>query len=342
MLDGARACLGSRIAMRVLRPLAHFPVQSGDALYEGVRTVDWSEFLTRDHTLAVRATCVSSQLTHSLFIAQKTKDGIVDQLREKAGERPSVDLESPDVTVSVHLAKDQATVYVDLAGEPLHRRGYRTAAGDAPLKEALAAAMVRLSGWDRKSPFIDPMCGSGTIAIEAASLAARIAPGLSRARFGFERWANFDLVRPMRELREAARAAAVPLEGPVFGSDVDPAMLAIAEANAGAAGVNVTLLERDMRELRPHPDGGTVVTNPPYGERLVADSTFLHEMGRTLMGLEGHNVTVIAGSREIEQALGRPDRWLIVFNGAIECRLLSFCRGRLPEAAPDATCVTTS
>ena len=161
MEDGYRACLGSRIAMRILRPLAEFPATKGEDLYDGVGTVDWSEFLTKRHTLAVRATCVNSAMTHSLFIAQKTKDAIVDQLREKTGERPSVDLESPDVTVSVHVAKNLATVYVDLAGAPLHRRGYRTAAGEAPLKETLAAAMVRLSGWDRARPFIDPMCGSG-------------------------------------------------------------------------------------------------------------------------------------------------------------------------------------
>jgi putative N6-adenine-specific DNA methylase len=324
MDDGYRACLRSRIAMRILRPVAAFPAATGDDLYEGVATIDWSEFLTRDHTLAVRATCVNSAMTHSLFIAQKTKDAIVDQLREKSGARPSVDLESPDVTVSVHVTKDQATVYVDLAGVPLHRRGYRSAAGEAPLKETLAAAMVRLSGWDRVSPFIDPMCGSGTIAIEAAALAANIAPGLLRERFGFERWASFQGAGRMRELREEARAARVPLEGPIFAGDIDPAMVAMTLANARSAGVDVEVHERDVRDLRPLPAGGAIVTNPPYGERLEAEATFLREMGRTLMRLEGHDVAVIAGSPEIAQALGKPDRWLIVYNGAIECRLLFY------------------
>ncbi len=324
MEDGYRACLGSRIAMRILRPLATFAATTGEDLYEGVGVVDWSEFLTQRHTLAVRATCVNSAMTHSLFIAQKTKDAIVDQLREKTGGRPSVNMESPDVTVSVHVAKDQAVVYVNLAGVPLHRRGYRSAAGDAPLKETLAAAMVRLSGWDRVSPFIDPMCGLGTIAIEAAALAANVAPGLYRERFGFERWASFDDVGRMRELREEARAARVPPRGPIFAGDIDPEMVSMARTNARSAGVDVAVHERDVRDLRSLPAGGAVVTNPPYGGRLEADATFLREMGRTLKRLEGYDLTIIAGAPGIARALGQPDRWLIVFNGAIECRLLFY------------------
>jgi putative N6-adenine-specific DNA methylase len=322
--DGYRACLHSRVAMRVLRPLATFPSQTEGELYDGIRGVDWSEFLTQGRTLAVRATCADSSLTHTLYIAQKTKDAVVDQLRDAAGARPSVDIESPDVTICVHLVRDVATVYVDLAGEPLHRRGYRVVTGDAPLKETLAAAMVRLSGWDRVSPFVDPMCGSGTIAIEAASWASKVAPGIGRKRFGFERWASFTDGARMKELREEARAAEAPLEAPVFAGDIDPQMVSLTDANARTAGVDVLVEQRDVRDLRPLPSGGAVVTNPPYGERLVAGDVLLRGMGGALMRLEGHQVTVIAGSPEVAQALGRPDRWLIVYNGAIESRLLFF------------------
>jgi 23S rRNA (guanine2445-N2)-methyltransferase / 23S rRNA (guanine2069-N7)-methyltransferase len=167
--DGARACLHSRVAVRVLAWRGAFDVRGEAELYAAMRSLEWRHFLSQKHTLAVKATCRSSKMTHSQFIAQRSKDAIVDQLREDLGTRPNVSLEDPDVLVVVHLVSDRADVYVDLAGEPLHRRGWRTRIGEAPLKETLAAAMLRLAGWDKKKPLVDPMCGAGTIAIEAAT-----------------------------------------------------------------------------------------------------------------------------------------------------------------------------
>jgi 23S rRNA (guanine2445-N2)-methyltransferase / 23S rRNA (guanine2069-N7)-methyltransferase len=194
-----RACLWSRVANRVLLRLAQFPASTPEALYDGVRTVDWREHLRLDGTLAVDCTSTRSAITHTQFAALKVKDAIVDQFRERSGSRPSVDVESPDVRVNLHLDRDVATLAVDLAGDSLHRRGYRGAQGAAPLKENLAAAVLLRAGWQKlvavdgaELGFVDPMCGSGSLAIEAALIAADIAPGSLRNTFGFLRWRGHD------------------------------------------------------------------------------------------------------------------------------------------------------
>jgi 23S rRNA G2445 N2-methylase RlmL len=323
--EGFRACLELRTAMRVLHRLASFEAPTGEALYEGVAAVDWSRLLTPRHTLAVRAACRSSRLTHSQFIAQKTKDAIVDQIRERQGERPSVNLDDPDVTLFVHLVNDRATVYVDVSGSSLHRRGWRSRAGDAPLKESLAAAVLRLAGWDRERLLVDPMCGSGTLAIEAALWARHIAPGLTRERLGFERWACHDeaTARRAAELREQAEAKIRPGTTPVRGSDVDPAALGIARDNAGEAGVRIDFRLASVRDFRPEDGPGMVVCNPPYGERLAAPDMLYRDMAQAFMRLSGWRVAVLAGSPAIARAMPRrPDKALVVYNGDIECRLL--------------------
>lgn len=327
MLAGAQACVWLRTALRVLYRLDVFDAPDGSALYEGIHALDWSPYLTARHTLAVRAVCRDSRLTHSQFIAQKTKDAIVDQLRDRLSARPSVDLADPDLTLFVHLVRDRATVYLDLSGESLHRRGYRTDRLEAPLKENLAAAILRLSGWDRTRPLLDPMCGSGTIAIEAALWARRIAPGLSRERFGFERWACHDreAARRTAEIRAAARAEA-RREGPeIVGSDVDPTALLAAEANARAAGVTLTWQRRSVSELAPSLPPGVIVTNPPYGERVSASPELYQSMAEAFARMKGYRLSILAGT----PAIVRPIRWqpeatVVVYNGDIECRLLTY------------------
>ena len=209
--EGWRACLESRIAQRIQLLLLRFPCPTQEALYDGVQSIDWNPYITHRQTLSVSAFCTSSTLRHSGFVALKAKDAIVDRIRLQEGKRPSVDREDPDLRVFIYLANDKASVYLDLSGDALHRRGYRKQGGEAPLRETLAAALIGLSGWDRRSPFMDPMCGSGTIAIEAALWAANKAPGLTRERFGFERWANFspDDALAMRELRGALRLSLI-------------------------------------------------------------------------------------------------------------------------------------
>jgi 23S rRNA G2445 N2-methylase RlmL len=325
--EGARACVWLRTALRVLYRLDVFDAPDGLALYDGVRAIDWAPYLTARHTLAVRAVCRDSQLTHSQFIAQKTKDAIVDQIRDRMSARPSVDLTDPDVTLFVHIVRDRATVYLDLSGESLHRRGYRTDQMTAPLKENLAAAIVRLSGWDRARPLLDPMCGAGTIPIEAALWARRIAPGLSRERFGFERWACHDAeaARQVEAIREAARAEA-RRDGPeIAGSDVDPGALRAAEANARAAGVTIAWQQRTVSSLGPAPPGGVIVTNPPYGERIEASSELYREMAQAFSRMKGYRIAVLAGTPAIVRPIRwRPEASLVVYNGDIECRLLTY------------------
>jgi len=327
MGDAARVCLWARVAVRVLLEAGRFEAPDAQALYAGVREVDLGPWMTPETTLAVRATCRSSRLTHSQFVAQKTKDAIVDVLRDRFGERPDVDLGDPDVGVAVHLARDQATLYLDVGGGSLHERGWRARGGEAPLRETLAAAVLRLSGWDRESVLVDPMCGAGTIAIEAATWSRRMAPGLSRARFGFERWASHDDAEKaaMRDLRERTRAESVREGPPVRASDVDALSVERTRANARRAGVEIVIERRDVRDLAPTARTGFVVTNPPYGERLEHDEALYADLAKALARMHGHTAGLLAGSPAIARAMRRePERWWILHNGPIECRLLVY------------------
>jgi putative N6-adenine-specific DNA methylase len=319
--------LWSRVALRILLEVAAFDAPDGDALYEGARAVDWSEWLTARTTLAVRATCRSSRLTHSQFVAQKTKDAVVDRLRDRFGARPSVDRDDPDVLLAVHVARDRATLYLDVGGASLHERGWRARSGEAPLRETLAAAVVRLSGWDREQPLADPMCGAGTVAIEAAAWARRVAPGLARDRFGFERWASHgDAMRAATErLRAEARAAKLPQGPRIVASDADARAVAMTRENARAAGVELAVERREVRDLAPLEPAGFVVTNPPYGERLEASDALYGDLGHALRRLRGHTIALLAGAPAIARVMRRDaDRWWILHNGPIECRLLVY------------------
>ena len=329
LADAARACLWSRVALRVLLEVAAFAAPSEQALYEGAHAVDWSAWMTPRSTLAVRASCRSSRLTHTQFIAQKTKDAVVDRLRDRYGARPDVDRDDPDVLLSVHLANDQATLYLDVGGASLHERGWRARAGASPLRETLAAAVLRLSGWDREKALVDPMCGAGTIAIEASAWAHAMAPGLGRARFGFERWASHDdrLRGQLQELRGAAKAMARPPgEGPrIVASDVDERAVSLARENARQAGVGLVVEQRDVRALGALRPPGFVVTNPPYGERIAGDAGLYADLARSLGKMHGSTIALLAGAPDIADAMGRaPVRWWALYNGPIECRLLVY------------------
>ncbi|HTT70350.1 MAG TPA: THUMP domain-containing protein [Anaeromyxobacteraceae bacterium] len=273
--DALRVCLQTRVAMRVLLFLARFPAPDAAALYDGARAVDWSPWLTKRTTLAVEASVRDSALTHSMFAALKVKDAVVDALRERLGARPDVDPKDPDVRIVLHLSRDLADLALDLSGEPLHRRGYRALATLAPLKETLAAAVLLLGHVDPDQPFLDPMCGSGTLAIEQALAARRLAPGLPRA-FGFQRWPGYRgaLQSAFDRLREEARRSALPAApAPIVARDLFPRALEVARRNAERAGVagDVRFERGDARELDPaaFPEAGTLCTNPPYGERLM-------------------------------------------------------------------------
>ncbi len=325
IVEGYRACFELRCAMRVLVELDTFDAPNEDALYQGVGAIEWGHHLSEKTTLAVRASTRSSRLTHSQYVAQKTKDAIVDQLRQALGARPSVDLEDPDVVIAVHLAKDVATVYLDLSGQPLFQRGYRVAHQGAPLKETLAACLLQLAGRDVRAPFLDPMCGSGTLAIEAALASRNIVPGLSNParRFGFQRWRGFgdEEAAALVEISERARARVVPPKDapPIFASDIDEGTLRIARDSAARAGVEIQFSLADVGDLKQS-EPITVVTNPPYGGRMSMSTADQQRMGRALAALPDSPVAIITADRaQLENVPMRPQKILQLMNGDLEC-----------------------
>jgi putative N6-adenine-specific DNA methylase len=260
-----------RTAVRVLRPVLEARVESPDELYAAVQSVDWSQFLTPDHTLAVDCNVRDSRITHSQYAARRVKDAICDQFVARCGRRPSVDVERPMLPLNLHIFKNDAVLSLDSSWDSLHKRGYRPTLTKAPLNEALAAGLILSTGWTGATLFADPMCGSGSLPIEAAWIALRRPPGLTRKHFGFMGWMDFD-IRLWTKLRDEARAAVLKkLPAPVGGSDVRADAIEHARSNARAAGIGhlLTLDRRDLKDFRP-PEGppGMIICNPPYGERI--------------------------------------------------------------------------
>jgi 23S rRNA (guanine2445-N2)-methyltransferase / 23S rRNA (guanine2069-N7)-methyltransferase len=343
---GYRACLWSRLASRVLLAIARFDAPDDAALYDGVRAIDWSEHLAPQDTLAVDASSHASALVHTRFLAQRVKDAVVDQFRERCGTRPGVDTEQPSIRLNLHLDRDRATLSLDFSGTPLHRRGWRTGQGEAPLKENLACAILLRGGWPALAAagatLVDPMCGAATLPIEAALMAADRAPGLAREYFGFLGWRGHDAAQWQALIDEAqARAATglARLPATFFGFDADPAMRAIGEANVAAAGLagKVQLATRAVDALAPPPGcaAGLVVCNPPYGQRLGEQerlAPLYRALGERLkLGFAGWQAAVITADAGLAQAIGlAPRKRYVLFNGALECRLL-VCDIAAPE-----------
>ena len=331
--DGMKACLWSRVAMRVLLEVAAFPAPDADALYAGAHAVRWSEHLDSRRTFAVSASVQGSEtLRHSGFVALKVKDAVADRLRDDHGARPNVAPDDPDVALFLHLRGAEARLYLDLAGEPLHRRGYRVAMTEAPLKESLAAAVLALGRVDPALPFVDPMAGSGTLAIEHALAARGIAPGLRR-RFGFERWPAFgdSAQRIWEALKKTARTAARPAApAPIVARDLSPDALTAARRNAQEAGVaaDITFERGDVAELRLDDlPAGTVCFNPPYGERLAPASLadLYRQTAQALRRLDGWVAVVLSGNPLFARAMGgKPELSHRLWNGPLETRLLRY------------------
>ncbi len=335
-----RASLWSRLASRILLPLAEFDAADDEALYRGVQTIDWSAHLAAHGTFAVDAGTALSKLTHSQFVGLRTKDAVVDQFRQRDGSRPDIDTDEPDIRINLRLRRDRATVSLDLAGSPLHRRGWREEQGEAPLKENLAAAMLLRAHWPEVyaggGALLDPMCGSGTLLIEGALMAADVAPGLRREYFGFLGWQQHDIALWRSLLDEAKQRAETGLRALrpcFFGSDADPRMVQTAKRNAQAAGVAgfFTLDKQDMARAAPPPGVGygLVITNPPYGERLGdrAEMPKLYRaLGDTLrQRFTGWRAAVLAGDLELGRAMQlHADKRYALYNGALETVLLTF------------------
>jgi putative N6-adenine-specific DNA methylase len=341
------ANLWCRTAIRILVPFDSFYVRDEEDLYRKVSRIRWQDYLSLDQTFAINAVVSKSTFQHSLFLSQLTKDAIVDQFRHKTGQRPNVDVTRPDIRLNLHMHENNLTLALDSSGDSLHRRGYRLQTNVAPLNEVLAAGLILLSGWDKKTPFIDPMCGSGTLLIEAAMLAYHIAPGLYRqGNFGFTQWPDFD-----RQLFESlvadAKAQRLPeTDLDIIGSDIDRDYLEAARTNITQAGLEDEIRVRvgDLRVAKGIGDKGVVMLNPPYGERLGTEEASLNQLykaiGDTLKtNFPGYDAFVFTGNLEAAKQIGlRSSRRIPLYNGAIECRMLKFelYRGsRKQEVVPD-------
>ncbi len=325
--DGWKCCLHSRISQRVMLVLGRFPARSLDQLYEGATALAWENYLTPAQEIACAAYAHPSCGENPDFVAVRLKDAIVDRQRRLFhGERSMVSRTDPDVRAFVYWGRERATVYLDLSGDPLFKRGYRVAGGEAPLKETLAAAILRLTDWDGQAPLLDPMCGSGTLLVEGAMWAANIAPGIFRKRFGFERWANFGAVQAdrMRELRGDARRRATGQLPKITGCDLDPRVLELAEQNARGAGLagKISFRPIRLRDLQSDGQRRLVVTNPPYGVRLDGDNRLYQEFGNAVARLKNCRVAVLAGSPQCVRCIPlRPVERFPLKNGNLDCQL---------------------
>lgn len=364
--DAQRAVLWSRLASRVLWPLAEFDCPDEHALYSGVAALPWQEHLQAGQTLAVDAHVSGSGITHARYAAQRVKDAVVDILRARTGARPDVDLDAPDLRLNLVVRKGRAVLSVDLGGGPLHRRGWRRQQGEAPLKETLAAAMLLRGDWPRLyrdgGALLDPMCGSGTLVIEGALMAADVAPGLQRHGDTLPtRWPGFDAAawQALRgEARARADAGITSLRPVFFGRDRDPHAIGAARANAQAAGVDAAIDwgEADIARLPEEsstlarqdaghaPATGLVACNPPYDLRLAADPALYRALGDALKAAVPHwRASLLCGSRELARATGlRAAKTYQLFNGAIECTLLVADPVRMATRERDAAPVVLS
>lgn len=325
MLYTANFCL--RTASRVLVPIANFKAKSTDELYEQIKQLDWAQYMTAKTTFQIDATVYSDLFRHSRFITYRVKDAIVDWWMEHAGVRPSVQLTEPDIYLNVHIAGDMVTLSLDSSGESLHKRGYRVANTQAPINEALAAGMLLLAGWNGQSDFYDPMCGSGTLLIEAALIARNIAPGIYRKGFAFEKWASFDA--DLFEDVSSDDSRERDFHHKIYGSDAGFYAVQAANKNIQSAGLqrDIDVKQVRIQELKladKDTDNALVMINPPYGERLAQDKDVLRlyqDMGTTLKHqFSGANAWIISSNEEALKCVGlRPAKRIRLINGDLEC-----------------------
>lgn len=326
-----RANLWLRTAHRILMPLAEFVCETPQSLYAGIRSLPWERYVSVDRTIAVDCNLRDSALTHSGFVALKTKDAVVDTIRDLCGRRPNVDAANPDVLINVHLVRNRCTVSLDTSGTSLDKRGYRLDRREAPLRETVAAAMLELAGWDGSVPLLDPMCGSGTIPIEAALAASRRPPGLMRPGFGFQRWPGFE-PSVWRQVVEEARAGVLEhLPMPIVGSDVSAGALQAAAKNTARAGVGglVSYRRADIGDSPSPLPPGILMCNPPYGVRMGEEESLkplYKRIGDVLKRrFTGYTAYLLTANPELAKHVGlRASRRIVLYNGPIECRMLRY------------------
>ncbi len=323
-----RANFQLRTAIRILKPIKHFRATTAEEVYDAVKQVDWTEYLTNDTTFAVDSVVFSNEFRHSKFVAYKVKDAIVDQFREKTGDRPNIRIVNPDIQLHIHIAEYDCTLALDSSGESLHRRGYRQESVEAPLNEVLAAGIILQTGWRGECDLIDPMCGSGTIPVEAALIARGIAPGVFRKEYAFEKWPDFDPDLFSAIYDDDSRER--PFDHHIYGYDNNRQAVAIATKNVRAAGLSkeITIDFKDFKDFVQPREKSIIITNPPYGERISApDLLGLYKMigERLKHQFVGNDAWILSYREECFEAIGlKPSLRTPLFNGALECELRKY------------------
>lgn len=323
-----RANFQLHTAIRILKPIKHFKALSADDVYREVQKIDWSEYIGLDKTFAVDSVVFSEEFRHSKFVAYKVKDAIVDQFREKTGKRPNISVANPDIRLNIHIAEDKCTLSLDSSGESLHRRGYRQESVEAPLNEVLAAGMILMTGWQGETDFIDPMCGSGTLLVEAALIAHNMAPGLFRKEYAFEKWPDFDSDLFDRIYNDDSSEREFTHH--IYGYDVDIKAVNTARLNVRAAGLlnDITVEEADFKNFTQPKGKSIIVTNPPYGERIsTPDLLGTYKMiGERLKHQFLNNDAWILSYREecFDQIGLKPSIKIPVYNGSLECEFRKY------------------
>ena len=322
----ANFCL--RTAIRILKPIKHFKANTADEVYDNIKSIAWENYLDNTKSFAVDAVVFSNDFRHSKFVAYKVKDAIVDYFRDQTGERPSVRINNPDVLLNIHIAEDRCTLSLDSSGESLHRRGYRQEAVEAPLNEVLAAGMILMTGWKGECDLIDPMCGSGTIPIEAALIARNIAPGVFRKEFAFEKWVDFDqdlfdsIYNDDSQERE--------FNHNIYGYDNNPKANEIAIRNVKAAGLSkeIELKLQPFQQFEQPKEKSIIITNPPYGERISTDDLLgLYKMigERLKHAFAGNDAWILSYRDECFDQIGlKPSVKIELYNGALECQFRKY------------------
>ena len=324
-----KANLGLRTALKILKPIHTFKASNENMLYKGIQQIDWADYLSTHQTFLIDTTLHSDKFNHSQFVALKSKDAIVDQFREKAGERPDIDKDFPDLKLHVHIDREMVTVSLDTSGESLHRRGYKTATNIAPINEVLAAGMLILSGWDGETNFMDPMCGSGTILAEAAMIACNIPANINRKEFAFEKWNDWDS-ELFDKILDSLLSKTRDFHHKIIGYDKAPSAVKKAIDNIHNANLSefITITEQDFFTTEKELEGKLhMVFNPPYGERLdIQLERFYREIGDTLKkNYSDTDAWFITGNIEALKFVGlRPSRKIKLFNGKLEARFAKY------------------
>lgn len=326
MMYKANFCL--RTAIRVLKPIMQFKARNADEVYAKVSEVKWEDYLGIDSSFAVDATVYSEIFRHSMFVTYRVKDAIADYFTSRYGKRPSVKLSNPDIYLNIHITDDDCTLSLDSSGESLHKRGYRQGSVKAPLNEVLAAGMIMLAGWDGDCDFVDPMCGSGTLPIEAALIARNIAPGVFRQHYAFEKWPDFDADLFEEIFNDDSQER--EFHHKIYAYDMDPVAVATARSNIKAAGVtkDIELKIQELKDFEWHGGKAVMVTNPPYGERLTPKNLgdLYACLGERLKHkFTGNTAWIISSSEDAFDSIGlKSSETIDLYNGALECKFKKY------------------